>query len=639
MGWAAGFRAGTDMSKQWIDTYRDAERRRLFEEAQKDKPFKQYTAEQGDALRKYSEMTDAEGRKMYDISIDPGSTEYKVRPITYAQGPLRGEYTPDFGRMPAPRAPDAEYYQVPEGLGGGKLGQGVAYGEGVPVRYAPAERGLSVGEGNFSADLAATRVAPENTAAYGALTRQLGEAQSFNPAVTSYLGKTYEGEFTPAMQRAGLINRYADIIAREDPIKAEQMRTAAAQEERAAKEFELGQKIKNIQLKTLERGEKDAEAVIAMTDAIAKDPSLLRGNLQELAGQFGVSPKSLNQIVADYAGVDNTQLTMMGNGVKRAFMQSRGNLDTFLKMTLDDKDYDPTSHMVQRPGPNGGVILDIVETLEGGKAGRVINSLPEVGNSAEAMDLAYSFLTNPGNIAQTLLKNDLTRAQTDYYDGRAEYARSGGARGLGSGNNTAMYRALVTERGGLVRDRDAIDRQIAEIRNKNSPEYKALVTQRNDLQLAIDDLDGEIKAARGSRSGGGGGLGAEQPKYKVGQVYDVPDGKGGYTRYEYTGDPKKGRDGFVEVKGEPKAAPKAEPKANDKPTTTVSSAELQKEYEKQRREMSEGKRMQYTPEVAKFVKDRDAAETAARRKENEEASRARYEAEERKRVRGLIGNN
>lgn len=276
MGWAAGFRAGTDMSNQWLNTYRDAERRRLLQEAQQDKPIQQFTAAQGDELRRLSELTDPEGRRMYDISITPGSTEYQVRPVSYGTGPLRGEYTPDFGSLPPP-SPSSTMYAVPTDPFAMNP-QGLGDTTGVQNFDGPREinpRGLSVGGGNFSGGIGAARAAPEDTAAYRGLMRQLGDAQRFAPAVTSYLGQTYEGNFTPEMQRAALMNRYADIIGREDPIKGEELRMSAERYARETKDYNEQQDIKKGRREEVKRlqGLKPDELVNELGAEFSKDGS------------------------------------------------------------------------------------------------------------------------------------------------------------------------------------------------------------------------------------------------------------------------------------------------------------------------------------------------------------------------------
>jgi hypothetical protein len=127
----------------------------------------------------------------------------------------------------------------------------------------------------------------------------------------------------------------------------------------------------------------------------------------------------------------------MQTAVDRARIKSQGNLDAFLQLSLDDKDYDPTSHLVKRTGPNGGIIIDTVETLKDGKAGRVISSTQELSNAVEAMEFMYNTLRNPGTAAQTDLKNQQLRADIEEKRATAKYKLSAAdfysRRGTGAG--------------------------------------------------------------------------------------------------------------------------------------------------------------------------------------------------------------
>lgn len=86
MGWASGFQAGTAMGKQWVDIYRQAEQEALMAEQKKQADlgeYQQYTPEYGKGLEAKAAEVDAQGRPLWDISIQPGSTQYQVRPIQY----------------------------------------------------------------------------------------------------------------------------------------------------------------------------------------------------------------------------------------------------------------------------------------------------------------------------------------------------------------------------------------------------------------------------------------------------------------------------------------------------------------------------------------------------------------------------
>lgn len=160
MGWASGFRAGSDVARQAIDTYRDANQRRALGRVGEAKPeeVQGYSAEDGAQLEAIANARDENGNPYYQV--EPGSgAGYGVRSNFQVQG--------EDGAMSTP---------------------GVA------------------------------NVAPRK--------------------MTDFLGQRYEG----ALDARGLDNArtraYADVIARDDPIKGMQMRRELAGQERDEKRFE-----------------------------------------------------------------------------------------------------------------------------------------------------------------------------------------------------------------------------------------------------------------------------------------------------------------------------------------------------------------------------------------------------------------
>ena len=89
MGWASGFQAGTQMARSWLDTYRDAEQRRKFEEIQQAKPEQGlgYTAEQGQELQNIATAINPEtGQPYYQVQAAPGGLGYQVQPNFQVEG-------------------------------------------------------------------------------------------------------------------------------------------------------------------------------------------------------------------------------------------------------------------------------------------------------------------------------------------------------------------------------------------------------------------------------------------------------------------------------------------------------------------------------------------------------------------------
>jgi hypothetical protein len=70
MGWAAGFRTGTDMARGWIDTYNTANDQRRLQEIGQAKPTEienAYTTQDAEQLRALANARDAQGNPYYNL--------------------------------------------------------------------------------------------------------------------------------------------------------------------------------------------------------------------------------------------------------------------------------------------------------------------------------------------------------------------------------------------------------------------------------------------------------------------------------------------------------------------------------------------------------------------------------------------
>ena len=450
---ARGLETGVNLGFRIDQALREKERRDALRAATEDKAFAKYSPEQGARMRAEAEMVDEFGRPKYEYSIEPGSTTYTRREITYPGAPtgLGGmsvggpAYEEAVGLTPSAQTEIARVYRVPPGSAGPEYefvpdltGEAV-YAPGQPqVTRGGLGRELSVRDTGISRPIEAGAVGPEDTAAYRGLTRQLGEATTMMaPELTEYLGQTVKGGLSKEDQRSMLLDRYADIISRDDPVEGAKLRAMALQE-----------KIAGYQLKQLVRSEKQDAAEEALLEDLKARPELLQGDLSELFASRGIRPERANKMIEGVLGIENGTITRMQNMVKKAWLGSKGSLSSFLEKSLSDKDYDPTSHLVQRKGPGGGIIIDTVETLQGGKSGRVLSSTPELPNEAEAMDYLFNALTNPGTAAQTALKNQETRSKIEENIATAEQRRAyaGALRaGGGVGKNAFEVAGMDTD--------------------------------------------------------------------------------------------------------------------------------------------------------------------------------------------------
>lgn len=543
---ARGLESGINLGFKIDQALRQKQLRDALRAATEDKAFAKYSPEQGAQMRAEAAMVDELRRPKYQYSIEPGSTTYTRREITYPEAPIVPEGM-SFGGPAYEEAassggglggyPIATIFRTPPGAPGpdysftpDTTGESVYTPEQIRAALGGSDGGglgreLAARDTGISRPLEAGVEGPESSAAYRGLTRQLGAPTTMAaPELTEYLGQTIKGGLGKEDQRSMLLERYADIISKEDPVEGMKLRAMALQE-----------KIGGYQLKQLARGEKQDVAEEAFFEAAKKDPSILQGDLNQEFAKYGIRPERGNKIIEGVLGIENGTIKMMTAKVDKAYRSAKGDLNKFLQYTMEDKDYDPTSHMVARKGPNGGVIIDVVETLEGGKAGRVISSLPEQASTLEALDVAYTALTNPGNVAQTALKNQKTREEINYMRKHGGYFESvgeaykSGAKGGKAERTEQDVVARLRENRETIKDIDAELEKLGARKDEASAKRRdALTRQRNDLNAENESLRGY------SKFDSSGGLG-KQPSYKAGDVVSYVDESGKTVQARFKG--------------------------------------------------------------------------------------------------------
>jgi hypothetical protein len=463
-----GLETGINLGFKIDEALRRKQMRDEIEAARKEKEFGRYSQERADKLQALSketdfpDMLDEKGdplKPKYKFTIKPGSTEYDVIPLTYSEAPPAAAGDQDYTRQREDLA-----YRIDMARRGL---------ERTIPRDAPVNQVLNIPELNPE-ERRRREVELDNlTQQYRALlsrtaedqpagiTKQggpsvgvpTGDAITYSPDVIEYLGKTYAQGLTPGklsdkQKNAALMDKYAEIISGYDPIEGLKFKAAADKERREQEAFDINKALTEFKYKELQRGAKQDEAEDKFFEAVQNGEVDFNTDWNKLSKDFGIRPKRLNEIAEGVLKLESGQITRMQTAVDKAMIKSQGNLDKFLQLSLDDKDYDPTSHLVKRAGPNGGIIIDTVETVDneaGGKtAGRVISSTQELPNAVEAMEFMYNTLRNPSVAAQTALKNQQLRADIAEKEATAQYKlsaadfysrRDTGAGGLGRGGN------------------------------------------------------------------------------------------------------------------------------------------------------------------------------------------------------------
>jgi len=288
MGWASGFEAGTKIGKSWVDTYRDTERRRELERAQaeingaKTPSSIAYSPEQGENLRKLSEQgytfepelgpnrVPTGAYNIYSPTVNKGSSNNKnsgsyagdgTPPInannnnntvpnqTYASGGLYSDAKANIFATPSAGTFNSAGMYVPP----------VPYNQQNIPSWAAAA-GSRADPNVISAGLIKTGpgradvVAPIDVATLdvpkSTTVESLGGGES---AGGDFYGRSFPEErglqpLSKQQRDAMLLERYADIIAKDDPVRAAQLRLSAAQEARSQAQFDSSQTLTGLQI-------------------------------------------------------------------------------------------------------------------------------------------------------------------------------------------------------------------------------------------------------------------------------------------------------------------------------------------------------------------------------------------------------
>lgn len=251
MGFASGLSAGMGLVTSMRNLYNESEQARLMSEEKKKAAlgdYQQHTAEYGKGLEAKAAETDQYGRPLWDISIQPGSVNYDVRPISYDDSAATAAQ-PSYGFAPeglskyASVAPSQPFtpspvatYPVPSeeqpDVGGVQGGRTPGM---MPIPSVP-QTGLQPGADMLGPEYkSATAASP----AEQGLGRTLGEALPYEKMKTTYMGKQYDGPLTPEMKRAAQHEAYADVYEQlGKPEQAMQLRAAAMQLRKGSLELE-----------------------------------------------------------------------------------------------------------------------------------------------------------------------------------------------------------------------------------------------------------------------------------------------------------------------------------------------------------------------------------------------------------------
>ena len=436
---ARGLASGFDTGIKIGEALRKKRMRDELEAAQQEKEFQKYTPAQGLQMQQEAAMVDEFGRPLYEFTIEPGSTTYQRRALSYAEPQARGDMS--FGGLEDTRTPIATMYRTPSGtaMTGGAVPLDV---EGEQIYADQARGGLSARDTGISRPIDVTSMRPEDTGLYRQLTTSRGEATALTPGVVEYLGKTYGAGLSPEQRNAALMERYADIISREDPMEGLKLRTLAAQEARAAQKapLELENLRQNIaagkiDLETKGFALEDTKKVRSLTDFMSANPNASTKEIFAKADELKLSTKARSEVVQQLTGITQGELDL----AKAQITKEISGLDRkqLLAAHRENPNITPGAHYEEVVDKKGNISLYLVETA----TGRRLTDKPDFSGSAAEVD---KYLRTAATAPETLLDftMNLKKANAEILSKQAGAAKDFAAAqyyGSGGGLNRSAF--------------------------------------------------------------------------------------------------------------------------------------------------------------------------------------------------------
>lgn len=453
MGFATGFNAGWGAVSDTVKEYERLKQKREFEAAQKEKEFQKYTPQQGEFLRGLGSETvnvGGEARPRYQFDIDPGSTNYRVREILYPDAPTRTEGMSFGGPMyeeaaaPAPRSREeiARMYAV------GTPYDGPVDLKGEPIYPPDVAMGSDAGRGLTARDTGISRPAntvsprPEDSGLYSQLLNRYGETVTMTPGATEYLGKTYEGGLSASQRDAALMNRYADIIAKDNPMEAMKLRAMAKQEERAqageqraAELFTLQKQgaQQNIDVGKLDIETKgfaldDVKKSRSLTEWMAANPQATTKDIFAKADELKISTKARSEVIQQLTGISQGELDLVKTQITKDI--SGMNRKQLLEAHKNNPNITPGAHYEEVVDKKGNVALFLVDT----NTGKRLTEKPDFSGSAAEVDkYLRTAATDPATLLDYTMNLRKTKADISAKEastvkdlGMAQYYATGG---------------------------------------------------------------------------------------------------------------------------------------------------------------------------------------------------------------------
>jgi hypothetical protein len=256
--------------------------------------------------------------------------------------------------------------------------------------------------------------------------------------VTEMYGQRYEGALSPERVQGLRMGRMADVVAETDPIRAQQLRAAQAEQEFQAQYRPM--QLESTRL-SLDKGRREGAAAGRMDSFSAwaqANPEQARdfNAVRAKANELGMTPDEQFKIASNLTGIEEQEFKASQQRIQK-LVRNQG-LDGLLKAHKESNDLDPGSHFETIRGRDGTLTLNRVDTA----TGRVIQPNVFSGKEAEVVGYLNKAAMDPATIVDytmTLRKNQAAISQAE---ASAEASRAT------VGLRTAQLNALQTQAAG-----------------------------------------------------------------------------------------------------------------------------------------------------------------------------------------------
>lgn len=279
-------------------------------------------------------------------------------------------------------------------------------------------------------------------------------------------GSTDEAQRASDRYNYGLMRKQADVYRRygEDDMARALSRDARAGERDDArfgleqKRFDMAQaqheqsmKLGAIQLNEAERKQADTEMVRTVYKQIqayseangGREPTFAEA--QDIARKAGATPDQILSMGATLNGIKENEAKAFAQHVQQA-VRGKGYAE-LIALHKTDPMFDDKRHFVERRGPKGELILDLVDET----TGKVVGS-QAFANEAEATDYLHTAAVEPKNLLNWMMTLQSTKlglekteaeinesiAKSRYYDRMPKDSGSGGGAGGGAGGGLKL---------------------------------------------------------------------------------------------------------------------------------------------------------------------------------------------------------